>query len=362
MSVGAFDACTHLENIVLFASTASNQQVPAGCYQNLSTLGGTKQMINGDVELNGNLDLSTNLVKASTALSQTRLLLTGDREQHLGGNGLGAVDNIVVEKTGGEIILDESIAILDALFMTRGVIKADPGVLLLGGSAVIQETDQSYVLGQVATQRKLNAGSGNNFGGLGIRIRTGAESLLGQTVVIRTTGEAREPGQINRSFEIIPTNTQGIDVNIEFYYDLFDLTGANEEELVLEHSVNGAPYVPLETIMHIDTNMIEVRNLTELGIITARPGDMAVSAYPSPMYGDELTIEYVMEQGGRVNINVFDLSGHSVAREITEGFPGHNIHRLTEMGNLAPGIYFVRIKAKDEKRVGTQKFIRIVPR
>ncbi|MDX2285344.1 MAG: T9SS type A sorting domain-containing protein [Bacteroidia bacterium] len=360
MGRGTFDVCSVPGNAVIFGSELKNQNIPGGCYQHVSFRNAApKYLVDGDVEIRGNLDVSSTIVKEPTALTISRMILSGTQDQVISGNGEGVLETLIIRKDSGSLQVNDNFAVTEVLVLENGVIDANPGVILLGGSASLLETNlTSYVRGRVATQRRINAGSSNTFGGLGIRVRAEGDQPLGQTLVIRTTGSAREPGQIERSYEVIPTNTTNVNATIEFLYADRDISGALEDDLAPEASIANGEYTPFELfIAQPDTNLIRIEEVTQFGIFTARAQRrMPVLVYPSPMLGETVTVSYVLEQAAPAEIVIFDRMGRTITRHETEGQPGKNEVRFTGM-KLRAGIYFVRVKAG--KRKGNQTFIKL---
>ncbi|GAB4424991.1 MAG: hypothetical protein OHK0039_42470 [Bacteroidia bacterium] len=357
MQTGSLDACSVPGNTIAFASTQKNQQITAGCYRNLVVEGNVKVMIGGEINVYEHLTLSAIISNDPSPLILSKVRLVGDADQYIEGNGTGAIVTLAIDKPAGRVVSFADFAVLELLIMSQGVLVADPGILVLGNSGQLLETPESYVLGRVATRRSVNAGGGREFGGLGLKIKASPDQSLGETLVIRTTGQAVEPGQIERSFEIIPTNNTNLNAKVEFTYSDHDLLGAVEADLVLEHRSGGSEAfsVPAVFVVLPDTNMITASEIQSFGVLSARPSSLAVNVYPSPVTGDAFTLSYVLSQAETVNIRVFDRSGKTFYQGVESGQPGTNEVRVAS-ADLTAGTYFVRIKAG--KRKGYRKFLR----
>ena len=357
MPTGTLDVCSVPGNEIVFASGNKNQPVPGGCYQNLGLEGNVKLISGGDVEVFGNLTASATITKDPAALEVPKVRLTGSAEQYVYGNGSGLIETLEVDKAAGSVHLMDDVGVLGLMIMRQGIVRADSALLGLGGAARLMETPGSYVLGRVGTRRTINAGGSREFGGMGLRIRASGVQAPGETLVIRTTGQSPLPGQIERSFQIIPTNNANLDARVEFLYMDHELNGAVENDLYLEHQAPGEDFTFLDaTDLKADTNMLIASNFTSFGILTARPTSLAINAFPSPMTGDFLAVDYVMDAEGEATVTIFDRAGRAFYREQVMAQAGKNQIRFENL-DLAAGIYFVHVQA-GKRRSGYRIFVK----
>ncbi|TAE51252.1 MAG: T9SS C-terminal target domain-containing protein [Bacteroidetes bacterium] len=356
MDTGVFDI-TLPGNTVSFNSNASRQEIPAMTYQNILFEKGTpKYLRQGDIHIEGNVGISSFVQKAPTALTLNRVILSGSGDQLILGNGEGTFEGLEVKKPGGRAIASSTFSVGDVLFMTQGVIVADPGVLLLGGSAQILESDSSYVTGQLASQRRISEGSSNNFGGMGIKIKAAATKPIGQLIVIRTTGKSLEPGQIERYFEVIPTNNTDLDATVEFFYHPRDLNGADETDVEVESKVGTGDFLTREAYLYEpDTNRITVQDIDEFGFLSARPKTLAINAFPNPFSEDPLTLQFVLPVAGEARVSIYDTRGALRYEDKFQVEAGKSTLVLTDLP-IGPGLYFARVVSG--KKDGTHLFVK----
>jgi hypothetical protein len=346
-------------NTVAFSSTARNQEIPPLVYQNIACEGGSpKYLREGDIEVKGNITLSTLVQKAPTALTLNRVIIDGEGDQRIVGNGEGSFEFLEVNKPSGKLSAFDPFGVSEVLFMTQGVLDALPGELLLGSVAQLQEKADSYVRGRVASQRRISEGGSNTFGNMGIRIKASATKALGQTIVIRNTGTPYENGQIARYFEIIPTNNSNLDATVEFFYHERDLLGAPERELSMETRSSEGEFTRIKPwLSNPDTNSFELRGLAELGIITARIASLPVQVYQVPFSGSRLGIRYGLLEDETVHILITDMAGRIYFEAEAEGKEGMNRYEV-ELPHLGPGMYYARVAGK--QRRGGSGFVRYV--
>ncbi|MEM7660528.1 MAG: T9SS type A sorting domain-containing protein, partial [Bacteroidota bacterium] len=358
MPIGTLDVVSNPTNWVIFGSGDKNQLLPGNVYQNLGIENNDKLMGGGDIEVKGDLLVAARVKPVDGTLDVFRFLLTGEADQTIIGSGLGSIENLEIAKASGKVVLGSDVEVSKLLVMSAGIIETGDYTLSLGTGGQLEESRNSYISGRVVTRRSVSAGSTRQFGGLGLKIRASGENALGETLVTRTTGSAYEPGMIERYFDIQPSNNANLGASVEFTYDERDLTGADEYDLYLEHLVSQDFFVTLDA-SKIDTatNVLSQDDIDAFGILTAKPTSIAVNAYPSPLRDDEdLNIEYVLQQNGIVHLVVFDRVGRAIYRDRFSGESGKQLFVMKEL-NLAPGVYYVRIKAGRQK--GYKSFLKL---
>lgn len=346
-------------NTVAFTSTARNQEIPPLVYQNITFEGGSpKYLREGDIEVKGDVTISTLVQKAPTALTLNRVILDGEGDQRIVGNGEGSFEFLEVNKPSGKLTAFDPFGVSEVLFMTRGVLDALPGELLLGSVAQLQEKADSYVRGRVASQRCISENGSNTFGNMGIRIKASPTTALGQTIVIRNTGTPYENGQIARYFEIIPTNNSNLDATVEFFYHERDLLGAPERELSMETRSGEGEFTRVKPwLRNPDTNSFELRGLATLGIITARIASLPVQVYQVPFSGSRLGIRYALLEDETVHILITDMAGRIYFEAEAAGKEGMNRYEV-DLPHLGPGMYYARVAGR--QRRGGSGFVRHV--
>ncbi|MDX2246719.1 MAG: T9SS type A sorting domain-containing protein [Bacteroidia bacterium] len=343
MPTGKMDVCTYPGNTLVFASTKKDQLIPGGCYYNIGFEKGTRKLLaSGDIIVSGNIYNSVELRAGDDILTAGSVYLVGDSLQEILGWGDPVFPTMVVEKPSGSVTLHHHIRIQDGLFMVSGTMDTDTAYVLLSEAGVIQESETAYITGKVASLRDIGSGATREFGGMGLKVKVSSGNSMGPTLVIRTTGSAYEPGQIDRYFEVFPTNNTNLGAEVEFTYMEHELSGAVEEDLVMETKVGQNYFEELGGRVLTKSNIVRKTNIDEFGVIALRASSLAVNAYPSPFFDGNLTIEYVVDETQIVDIRIMDTAGRTFVKQRVLAEAGKNQFTVSDM-NLAAGIYFVRI-------------------
>ena len=370
MENGVIDVFTYPENTINFNGTGGWQEVPAGNYRNVGFRnGGNKKLVGkdidgdgtkeGDIFIYGNIEIKDCVLrKNSDPFSVGVVQLVGDGDQLLNGYLTGAVEELFVEKSGGSVKVKSDFGITGTMLMKAGIVEAYEGGIALSGNAFLQEAENSYIIGKVAAEREIKAGGSNDFGGLGLKIQAGSGVVMGPTRVIRHTGAAFEPGQIERYYEVLPTNNENLNATIELSYLEKELSGAIEADLGVVHKLGDGEFERLGGRVLTKSNAVRKAKINSFGILSLTPISMAVTAYPSPLYDGNLTIEYVVSEEQYVDIRVMDRAGRTFVKDHILAQAGKNLYELSEL-NLAAGVYFVRIAGTE--KTGYRQIVKITP-
>lgn len=343
MATGKLDLCSYQGNTLIFGSEKKDQLIPGGCYYNIGFEKGTRKILsNGDLLVQGNLYNSVEVRAGEDILAAGSVYMVGDSLQEIMGWGEPIYPTVVIDKPSGNVILKHHITVRDGLFMTSGILETDTAYVLLSDIGVIQETETSYIRGKVASLRTIGNGATREFGGMGLKIKVSAGNSMGETLVIRTTGSAYEPGQIDRYFEVFPTYNSNLDATIEFTYMEHEISGAVEEDLGMETKTGQNNFEALGGRVLTKSNIVRKTSIDEFGVIALRASSLAVNAFPSPFYDGNLTIEYVVAETQVVDIRIMDTAGRTFVKQRVLAEAGKNKFVVSDM-NLAAGIYFVRI-------------------
>jgi hypothetical protein len=116
-------------------------------------------------------------------------------------------------------------------------------------SAILSETDASYVKGSVEVRRTPAAGVTQDFAGIGLHMTASGATLPGSTLVTRVTGTAPVGVHGNegilRYFDITAANNSGLNINMTIDYMPHELNGTTPARLSFYKSVdNGANWMP----------------------------------------------------------------------------------------------------------------------
>ena len=147
-------------------------------------------------------------------------------------------NNLVVNKSAGDVQLANNITVNGNLTLTSGDIDMNGKTISLGSSALVSETPGNTVKGNgsISGTTTLNAPSSVNPFGLGAIITSSAN--LGITTITR--GHSQQLGgsetSILRFFEISPATNTGLNATLIFMYDESELNGKTENNLALYKS------------------------------------------------------------------------------------------------------------------------------
>lgn len=344
---GSYDFLTHPDNWIIFDGNSSFQPVPAEPFLNVGFENGSPKVISGDsLKILGNMYFDVEIRKDPNIFSSGILLFLGENDQTMNGAGVGVLENVVVRKSGGSLTVLEDFAISQGLVMQQGVMTASPGAVGISGGGFIQESDRSYILGRVGSERSISQGQNRGFGGMGISIQPDGANM-GPTLVYRITGEALVPGQITRYYEIYATNNESLDATIEFGYNERELNGAIETDLQVTHrSEFGGDFEVLGGGTYRVSNFVRKTGIDRLGVLSLVPSTMAVNAYPSPFTGDNFTVSFTIPEADEfVDLRIFDLAGREWANQTVVGEAGLNEIKFENL-QLAGGTYLVRIVSR----------------
>lgn len=171
------------------------------------------------------------------------VVFNGSSNQSLTHNGTGAFNNLTLDNSGGDLVLQTNIDVDGTLTCTTGDVDLNGNTIDLGtGSGTLNETVGNTVKGTSGTltaTRVLNAPSSENVAGLGATITSSIN--MGSTTVTR--GHAVQTGAGNqgilRYVDINPTTNSGLNATLVFTYDETELNSLIESSLALFRSTDG---------------------------------------------------------------------------------------------------------------------------
>ena len=154
--------------------------------------------------------------------------------------------NIRVEG-GGVKTLTNTASIVGRLTFTNGILQTsvnDPNVFninLFANARIEGETETSFLLGVVQTNRLVTLGAPQDFGNMGFTLTTTGRAA-GQTLASRLTGltfpGAGNSQSVQRQFNLVPDVNGGLNATLIFRYLDRELNGIPEPDLVLFQSQN----------------------------------------------------------------------------------------------------------------------------
>ncbi|MFQ5568920.1 MAG: T9SS type A sorting domain-containing protein [Rhodothermales bacterium] len=205
---------------------------------------GTVTVANGGLRLQagGQLATSAHLILTGTFDGNGTFLFDGTGNQKLTPAINLTLNNLTVDKSAGDLILQGDIAVAGTLTLTSGDLDLNGFSIDLGERGILAETSGNTVKGTsgvITASTDLNAPAGVNVGGLGAEISSGEN--LGSTTVTRghTIQVSGASISINRYFDISPTNNTRLDARLVFHYDASELNGLDESTLILFRSPDG---------------------------------------------------------------------------------------------------------------------------
>ncbi|MBF9235807.1 hypothetical protein I2I05_00215 [Hymenobacter sp. BT683] len=189
----------------------------------------------GDTEIKGDM-LNGGLFTCSTG----KVKLTGNGPQKVSG---GNYFNLEVNGAGTKTF-NRDAEVYNGVQMLNGILATGRYALTLAPLANLNETETSYVLGQVDVVRTPVAGATEDFGGVGLLMHPAANSSSpGETFVTRFTGIAPTivAGRqgILRYFDIEAGSTALLNVDLTFKYFNHELRGLEVNNLRFFKSIDG---------------------------------------------------------------------------------------------------------------------------
>ena len=168
----------------------------------------------GTLNVYGNLTSST--PTANVALTGGSVAFVGPTPTVA---GLSSLYNLTVSlnSAAGTLTLANNVTVTHVLTLTQGILTTGPYAVALAPTAMVDETDASYVLGQVTVSgRTLSTATAETFGNIGLTLTPDAASAAfpGLTTVVRNTGMALtgsgSSASVKRWFRVMPT----VDANL----------------------------------------------------------------------------------------------------------------------------------------------------
>lgn len=172
-----------------------------------------------------------------TDLTGSTLHLKGNGNNTLGGIANWKAWNIVLNKTGGTLLLQNSLQVASSLQFQQGKLDLNGQVLtLLPTAHIVGENETSRIIGPLGGTVRItvpmNAPSALNAGNLGAVITS--NSNLGMVTVQRSHVAGQLQGAtIARKYEIIPENNQQLDATLRIHYFDAELNNLPEAGLQL---------------------------------------------------------------------------------------------------------------------------------
>jgi hypothetical protein len=353
-----FDAANWASGCV--PTRATNASIPAGLatpYPTISagtaevrtlTQQGSLTLAGGELALYGDY-------AGTGALTQTggTVATRGTSAQRL---RPGAYQTLLIAGSGSKTIGAATIG--QALTLAGPVLTTNAATLTLAPTARLNETETSYVLGNVQTTHIL-AITPDTFGGLGLTIAPA--SAPGATTVVRTTGQPQGVGvasSISRYFDIKAVASRGLlGATLTQQYQAHELNSLPESELVLFRSVDAGATWTNEGATQRDasaktvtrTYVTDLQGRWTLASATAPPTLAAItssiSAFPVPFGTEGLSVQVTAATAGPLSIKLYDMLGRLLYdHPLATVEVGTSTVALPGVERLAPGKYVLVVQ------------------
>ena len=292
----------------------------------------------------------------------------GSATQQLGTALPSTVKGFAVNNPNG-IVLDRNLLVNSNLEILNGDLDLNGNTITLGSNALLSETPGNTVIGtsgKLTITKNVAAPSSLNVGGLGAVLTSTVN--LGNTTVERSHAPGTGQGNqgIKRVFNIVPTNNNGLNASLRFYYDESELNSIPENELKFFKSPTGLnnSWFSMGGTVNTSQNYVEELGINDFsywtlaGVNSPLPvlEESAVlpeefklyQNYPNP-FNPVTTIRYSVAKREHVSLKVYDIIGNeliTLVNDVKE--PGvYNVKFNSVISNntqLISGIYFFQLR------------------
>ena len=147
----------------------------------------------------------------------------------------------------------------------------------------------------------------------------------------------------NNDYFIVERSVNGIDFQFLNQQKGFGTTSnINRYNLIDKAPLNGMNYYRLIQVDYDGTRHIQ----SEIVAVEFVNGS-ALSVIPNPVKSDFINVNYSTEQGGDLELNIYDLNGHLIHQTLATTEKGNNNFTLS-MPDLPNGVYLIKaVKVED---------------
>ncbi len=342
---------------LLLLSTASHAQV--------QTSSGLKLVASGPVKL---VFQDAGLINHGEFLpGNSTILFKGNHSSsHISGSRPVSFHDLVIDKEGQELILNNNLHITGTLAMDNGNLELNGYELNLGNTGCISgERNVSRITGShggtIRAVALLNAPRAVNPGNIGVEITSAAS--LGETVIIRghSSGFTTDGRPVvYRYYDISPQHNFNLQASLKFHYldaELNSLEGAlavysskTERGSWMESGKDG---------FDVSTNWILKNELDQLHRFTLaattnkaliqQPGKTTLQLFPNPT-PDQFTVVLNSAEEKEAAVNLYDQLGRLLESKRIKCRAGTNTI-LWSIGRYAAGTYYLSFENLDLKMV-----------
>ncbi len=247
-----------------------------------------------------------------------------------------------------------------AATVQRGILKTQAADLTLLPGATVAETTDAYVSGRLLTSGPLGTSASQPFGGAGLTLSQ-ASTSLGNVSLTRVTGQAigRAPARtgIRRYYTLGYVPNIVVSATVRLSYRDAELNGLAETDLQPFRAGSLAgPWVAIaRTAQNTTLNYVEGTGdiagtwtlstpAAMLPTRTAATANFAVQALPVPFgaAGFALSLQTPLARRA-ASVAVYDLAGRLLLTHPIAVAAGLSSVALPEAGQLAAGVYLVRV-------------------
>lgn len=212
---------------------------------------------------------------------------------------------------GGMKTLTNTASIVGTLTFVNGILQTsvnDPNVFnvnLFSNARIEDETENSFLLGVVQTNRVVTLGVAQDFGNMGFTLTTTGRAA-GQTLASRLTGltfsGAGSSRSVQRQFNLVPDVNGGLNATLVFRYLDRELNGIPEPDLVLFQSQNsGATWGFVgKDAQNQSTNEITKSGIDRLSFFTLgdqnNPLPVTLTSFEAQRQGSEALLTWATAQ------------------------------------------------------------------
>ena len=256
--------------------------------------------------------------------------------------------------------LSQRLTVGAAATVQRGILKTQAADLTLLPGATIAETADAYVSGRVLASGPLGTSASQDFGGLGLTLSQ-ASNGVGSVSLTRVTDQAigRAPARtsIRRYYTLGYVPTIVVSATVRLGYRVAELNGLPETDLQPYRAATLAgPWVGIaRTAQNTALHYVEGTGYivgtwalsTPTAILPTRPAgtaNFAVQAVPVPFGATGFALSLQTPLAHRAaSVAVYDLAGRLVLQRPIAVVAGLSSIALPEAGQLAAGVYLVRV-------------------
>lgn len=339
--------------------------IPFGMQAQVQSSAGLKLVATGQLKLVFN---DAGLIShGSFSPGNSTVIFQGNAPSMISGSSAVNFHNLVIDKTGQDLSLENDLNISGKLTLAKGNLHLNSRTLDLGYTGSIDgERNEARITGHAGGTIKayalLNSPAAANPGNIGVEISSA--SSLGETVITRGhSAQLTADGQpvIGRYYDIKPANNTNLRATLKFYYLDAELNNDKEEALTVFSSKSHQPgwietgkdKSDLNTNWIVKTGLDQLHRFTLAGAsnkaLAELNGKTSVSLFPNPTPG-QFTVLLNSEADKKAVLNLYDQLGRLLERKQIQCRAG--VNNITwNIARYANGTYYLSFENLDLKTV-----------